>query len=78
MAMKTVKIESVLCEKFRIENHAGGHNVIVDQPAAAGGTDAGPTPLDSSSVARLAVRTPRVAAASGTSESRRGVCPVVE
>ena len=46
MAVKTVKIESVLGEKFRIENHAGGHNVIVDQPASAGGTDAGPTPLD--------------------------------
>lgn len=46
MATKTVKVESKLGPKFEIESTAGGHKVIVDQPAAGGGTDAGPTPLD--------------------------------
>ena len=46
MALKTVKIESVLDAKFKLESSVHGHKVIVDQPANAGGTDAGPTPLD--------------------------------
>ncbi|MGE4489209.1 MAG: OsmC family protein [Kiritimatiellales bacterium] len=46
MATKTVKIESVLDSKFKLETLTHGHTVIVDQPANAGGTDAGPTPLD--------------------------------
>jgi len=46
MAIKTVKVESVLDAKFKLESSVHGHKVIVDQPANAGGTDAGPTPLD--------------------------------
>ncbi|MDD3276601.1 MAG: OsmC family protein [Kiritimatiellales bacterium] len=46
MATKTVKVESVLDEKFKIECTSHGRTVIVDQPANAGGTDAGPTPLE--------------------------------
>ncbi len=46
MAFKTVKVESVLDAKFRLESMVHGHKVTVDQPANAGGTDAGPTPLD--------------------------------
>jgi putative redox protein len=46
MALKTVKVESVLDAKFKLESMVHGHKVIVDQPANAGGTDAGPTPLD--------------------------------
>jgi putative redox protein len=46
MSVKTVKIESVLDAKFKLESSVHGHKVIVDQPANAGGTDAGPTPLD--------------------------------
>lgn len=46
MAIKTVKVESVLDAKFKLESAVHGHKVIVDQPANAGGTDAGPTPLD--------------------------------
>lgn len=46
MAVKTVKVESVLDAKFKMESVVNGHKVIVDQPAVAGGTDAGPTPLD--------------------------------
>ncbi|MEI8207155.1 MAG: OsmC family protein [Kiritimatiellales bacterium] len=46
MAVKTVKVESVLDAKFKLECMVHGHKVIVDQPANAGGMDAGPTPLD--------------------------------
>ena len=46
MALKTVKIESVLDAKFKLESTVNGHKVVVDQPANSGGTDAGPTPLD--------------------------------
>jgi len=46
MAVKTVKVESKLDSKFRIESNVSGHQVIVDQPAAAGGTGAGPSPLE--------------------------------
>ena len=46
MAIKTVKIESKLDSKFKIESMVNGHQVIVDQPVAAGGTGAGPSPLE--------------------------------
>ena len=46
MAVKTVKVESVLDAKFKIESSIHGHKVIVDQPANAGGTDAGPSSLE--------------------------------
>ena len=46
MSVKTVKIESVLDEKFKMESAVRGHSVVVDQPAAGGGSDAGPTPLE--------------------------------
>ncbi len=31
---------------FRTECHAGNHMVLIDQPASAGGTDTGATPLE--------------------------------
>lgn len=31
---------------FRVEIEAGGHKLVADEPASAGGTDAGPTPYD--------------------------------
>lgn len=46
MAVKTVKVESVLDSKFKLECTSHGRTVIVDQPANAGGTDEGPTPLE--------------------------------
>lgn len=46
MAVKTVKVEAVLDQKFKLESDIHGHRVVVDQPPAGGGTDAGPTPLD--------------------------------
>jgi uncharacterized OsmC-like protein len=44
--MKTIGVEAKLDEKFKIEVKAGEHVMIVDQPKAGGGTDAGPTPLE--------------------------------
>jgi len=44
--MKTISIEAKLDEKFKIEVKAGEHLMVVDQPKAGGGTDAGATPLD--------------------------------
>lgn len=46
MAKKTVVVESTLNEKFVIESDIRGHQVIIDQPTNAGGSDAGPTPLE--------------------------------
>lgn len=46
MAKKTVSIESKLNEQFVIESDVRGHKVVIDQPANAGGTDTGVTPLE--------------------------------
>ncbi|MBN2685832.1 MAG: OsmC family protein [Pontiellaceae bacterium] len=46
MAKKTVVVESTLNEKFVIESDIRGHQVVIDQPANAGGSDTGPTPLE--------------------------------
>src|SRR5512137_1834855 len=44
--MKTVRVEAKLDEKFKIDVKAGAHVMVVDQPKAGGGADAGPTPLE--------------------------------
>jgi len=46
MAKKTVTIESTLNDAFVIESDVRGHRVVIDQPANAGGTDTGVTPLE--------------------------------
>ena len=46
MPAKIVQVEIKQGAGFRTECRAGKHRVIIDQPAPAGGTDAGPTPLD--------------------------------
>ena len=46
MAVKMVKVESKLDSKFKIESSVSGHQLVVDQPTAVGGSDAGPTSLD--------------------------------
>ncbi len=46
MPEKKVSAEVRQSVGFRTECRAGHHQVIVDQPASAGGTDAGPTPLE--------------------------------
>jgi putative redox protein len=44
--MKTISITAKLDEKFKVEVKAGDRIMYVDQPKAAGGTDAGPNPLE--------------------------------
>lgn len=44
--MKTVEIKAAMGAGMRIECRAGQHTVLIDQPRPAGGTDAGPTPLE--------------------------------
>ena len=46
MPKKTVTVESTLSEAFVIESDIRGHRVVIDQPANAGGTDTGATPLE--------------------------------
>jgi len=46
MPTKKVQVEIKQGAGFRTECRVGKHEVIIDQPTAAGGTDAGPTPLD--------------------------------
>lgn len=46
MPAKKVLVEVRQGGAFKTECTAGKHMVVVDQPAAAGGTDEGPTPLD--------------------------------
>lgn len=46
MPAKKVQVEIKQGAGFRTECKVGKHTVIIDQPAPAGGTDAGPTPLD--------------------------------
>lgn len=46
MAFKTVKATATVRDSFKIDCVAGGHAVVIDQPVAAGGGNAGPSPLD--------------------------------
>ena len=46
MPAKTIQVEIKQGAGFRTECRVGKHTVIIDQSAPAGGTDAGPTPLD--------------------------------
>ena len=46
MATKKVIVEAVQVDGFKIEAKSRQHVSIVDQPAAGGGADAGPTPLE--------------------------------
>ncbi|MCX7886007.1 MAG: OsmC family protein [Verrucomicrobiae bacterium] len=46
MPQKTVIVELQQANGFRTECCAGKHTIVIDQPAAAGGTDTGPTPLE--------------------------------
>ena len=46
MPAKKIQVEIKQGVGFKTECKVGKHTVIIDQPAPAGGTDAGPTPLD--------------------------------
>ena len=44
--MKTIRIAAKSGEDFKVEVQAGKHTFYVDQPEYAGGSDAGPNPLE--------------------------------
>ena len=46
MSAKTVCVEAVMGGKFKLTSTIGKHTLHVDQPEMAGGTGAGPTPLE--------------------------------
>jgi len=46
MTIKTVSIESTQIDGYKMQCKSRDHISYVDQPAAAGGTDSGPTPLE--------------------------------
>jgi putative redox protein len=46
MTIKTVSVDAAQLEGFKIESRMRQHVAYIDQPAAAGGTDSGPTPLE--------------------------------
>lgn len=45
MAKKTVVVATTQEEGYKLVSHIGKHTLYIDQPEAAGGTDAGPSPL---------------------------------
>jgi len=46
MTIKTVSVDAVQVDGFKIETKSRQHVAYVDQPVSGGGTDAGPTPLE--------------------------------
>ena len=44
--IKTVSVDAVQVDGFKIETKSRQHIAIVDQPETGGGTDSGPTPLE--------------------------------
>ena len=46
MPIKTVVVDAIQTNGFKIETTSRQHKAWVDQPESGGGTDAGPTPLE--------------------------------
>ena len=46
MGSKNVKVRTTMGAGMKIECSAGHHTLYIDQPAAGGGSDSGPTPLE--------------------------------
>ncbi len=46
MPIKTVSVDAIQVDGFKIETKSRQHIAFVDQPVAGGGTDSGPTPLE--------------------------------
>lgn len=44
--MKRISITAEMGSSFAITSDIRGHNVVIDQPKAGGGSDLGPTPLE--------------------------------
>jgi putative redox protein len=46
MPIKSVCVDAVQIDGFKIETKSRDHIALVDQPVSGGGTDSGPTPLE--------------------------------
>jgi putative redox protein len=46
MTIKTVSVDAQQVDGFKVETRTRQHIAYIDQPAASGGTDSGPTPLE--------------------------------
>lgn len=46
MSLKTIRVQGQMEQGFAVTMQCGSHTLVMDQPRAAAGTDAGPTPLD--------------------------------
>lgn len=46
MPIKTVSVDAIQIDGFKIETKSRQHIALVDQPIVGGGTDSGPTPLE--------------------------------
>ena len=46
MPNKTVSVDAVQLDGYKIETRSREHIIMVNQPVASGGTDSGPTPLE--------------------------------
>ncbi len=46
MSMRTMRVQGEMKQGFAVTMQCGSHSLVMDQPRAAAGTDAGPTPLD--------------------------------
>lgn len=46
MSLRTMRVQGQMEQGFAVTMQCGSHTLVMDQPRAAAGTDAGPTPLD--------------------------------
>jgi len=46
MPIKTISVDAIQMDGFKIETRSRQHTALVDQPPAGGGSDSGPTPLE--------------------------------
>lgn len=69
MPEKRISITANLDSAYRVEADLGGHKMVIDQPEANGGTNAGPNPLESfffalagciATIARIAAHQQRI------------------
>jgi len=70
MAKKTITVETIQQQGYKLVSHIGKHTLYIDQPEGVGGTDAGPTPLQYfllswagciSAIARMVAQQKRIA-----------------
>lgn len=46
MGIKSIRVKGQMAQGFAVSMQCGNHQLVMDQPRGAAGTDAGPTPLE--------------------------------